>query len=90
MYRQDGFLSAAHADVKATTTEEVKVISDSDKKVYASAVVGESLKRLIDSSRAIPSYPLNAALFSSPLQGIIEDQKTFTGFNSQPINGISS
>lgn len=43
MYRQEGFLSAAHADVKATTTEEVKVISDSDKKVYASAVVGESL-----------------------------------------------
>lgn len=85
MYRQEGFLSAAHADVKATTTEEVKVISDSDKKVYASVVVGESLQRLIDGSRAIPSYPVNAALFSSPMQGIIEDQKRLQSLTANPL-----
>lgn len=85
MYSQEGFLSAAHADVKATTTEEVKVISDSDKKVYASVVVGESLQRLIDGSRAIPSYPVNAALFSSPMQGIIEDQKRLQSLTANPL-----
>lgn len=88
MYRQEGFLSAAHADVKDTTTEEVKVISDSDKKAYASAVAGDSLQRLVGSSKAISSYPVNAALLSLPLQSIIEGQKRLQTFTVNPLTAL--
>lgn len=77
MYSQEGFLRAAHAEVRPTTTEEVKVISKADKEAFASAVMGETLQRMIDSSKAVPAYPANAALdyLTNPLQSIIDSQK---------------
>lgn len=85
MLRQGGFLNAAQVEVSATTTEEVEVISDADKKAYANAVLGESLQKMIENSKAIPSYPLNAALMSSPIQSIFENQKRLQALTANPL-----
>lgn len=87
MYSQEAFLHAAQVEVSPETTEEVKVISEADKKAFASAVMGETLQRMIDSSKAVPAYPANAAFdyLTHPLQSIIDSQKRLQSVTANPL-----
>ena len=40
---------------------------------------------MIENSKAIPSYPLNAALMSSPIQSIFENQKRLQAVTANPL-----
>lgn len=88
MYTQEGFLRAAQIEVRPSTTEEVKVISEADKKAFASAVMGETIQRVIDSRKAVPAYPANAAFdyLIHPLQSIIDSQKHLQEVTVNPLS----
>lgn len=77
MYRQNGFLNDANVEVKDTTKEEVKIISEEDKEAFTRAMldsVMEELQLKVEPTAAYPSADI-AKLLSNPIQSVIESQK---------------
>lgn len=77
MYRQNGFLVDAQADVKESTTEEVEVISEEDKELFTREKLEEIQEEMRKSAEQISQYrlPDYATIFTNPLHGILESQK---------------
>lgn len=92
MYRQKGFLTDARADVKATTTEEVEVISEGDKEAFSRAVIDDVIEGMTSRRGITEVYPASewTKLVSNPLQGIIESQKRLHENIIAPLSLTSS
>ncbi len=88
MYRQNGFLNDAVADVKETTKEEVKIISQEDKEAYTRAAlqqVIEDMQKKVEPSSYYPYTDLSR-MIANPLREIINSENSLQNRLANPLN----